>query len=66
MSKPAKAHQSETECNEDNFCEIIELATNDIDLLARAFDVINQVCCQQIEEVVDHASAERCEKIVLN
>jgi|GEM_PF-2573635 len=58
MSKPDKALATESKCNESNYCEIIELASNDIDLLARAFDVINQVCCQQIEQAVDSAAED--------
>jgi hypothetical protein len=40
MSKPAKCSEH---TSEEAF-EIIELATNDLEVLARAFDVISEVC----------------------
>ena len=52
--------------NEENCCEIIELAIDDIELLTRTFNLIGEVCAEGMESLVDEIAPEKnAEKIVL-
>lgn len=55
MAKPIV--DTEAKQKEEEAFEIIELAIDDINLLARAFDVINEVCQQRDETQIQVESA---------
>lgn len=40
----AKTPKNESQATQEEAFEMIELATDDLDVLARAFDVISEVC----------------------
>ena len=44
---------------DDNCCEVIELAIDEIELLTRTFTLINEVCAEKMEELVDSIEDEK-------
>lgn len=61
MSKPTKAPSI---ANESDAFEMIELAIDDLDALARAFDLITQVCAERNRDA--DSSSSNPEKMILN
>lgn len=57
MSRPTK---NQNQVTEENICEVIELASADVELLARAFKMIDAACQGQVCELVDELDPAPC------
>lgn len=55
----SKVTKQDSQVSEENICEVIELASADIELLARAFRLIDSACAERVGEIVDELDWEQ-------